>query len=210
MFKATLFGLAIVAMLSSVAVGQIVISTTTPPDCPIGFKLQHQSFAIGGINLVGLVGAGGTANNNNVATIYQNQNDQKICSEGCEQQVVTFVQDGGICATCGGAWNILQTAIVGGSQLQLIGDGCGSKMESQNLTVGLDNLLTKVDGTGAATAIHSLGSVQQQTASNSAGIMSQTNGVAVGQYSLVAGGPSTSAQVDSSLLVGTTQTNVDM
>jgi hypothetical protein len=210
MFKATLFCLAVLAMLSSVAVGQIVISTTTPPECPPGFKLQHQSFAIGGMNLVGLVGAGGSAHNSNVATIYQDQHDQKICSWGCQNEVVTFVQEGCIGATCGGAWGILQTAVVGGSQLQMIGDGCGSKMETQGLLVDLSNNVTKVDGTGAATAIHSLGSVQQQAAGNSAGTMSQTNAVAAGQFSTVAGGPCTDAQVTSGLVVGTTQTNIDL
>ncbi len=210
MFKATLFCSAVLAMLSSVAVADIIVATTTPPDCLPGFKLQHQSFAIGSINLVGLTGAGGTAHNSNVATIFQNQQDQKICSWGDQQEVVTFVQEGCISATCGGAWGIGQTAIVGGTQLQLIGDGCGSKMETQNLAVDLGNQVTKIDGTGAATAIHSLGSVQQQAAGNSAGTMSQTNAVAAGQYSTVVGGPSTSATVNSGLLVGTTQTNVDL
>jgi hypothetical protein len=210
MFKATLFCSAVLAMLSCVAGADLIVATTTPPDCPVGFKLQHQSFAVGGINLVGLAGSGGTATNSNVATIYQNQNDQKICSWGEEQQVVTFVQDGCAGATCGGAWSVGQTALVTGSQLQIIGDGCGSKMEYQSLGVDLGNQVTKIDGSGAATGIHSLGVVQQQAAGNSGGQMSQTNAVAAGQYSTVAGGPSTEAQVTSALVVGTTQTNVDL
>jgi hypothetical protein len=76
--------------------------------------------------------------------------------------------------------------------------------------VNLANLVTKIDGSGAATGIHSLGVVQQQAAGNSGGQMSQTNAVAAGQYSTVAGGPSTSAQVSSALGIATTQTNVDL
>jgi hypothetical protein len=68
----------------------------------------------------------------------------------------------------------------------------------------------KNDGTGAATAIHSLGVVQQQAAGNSAGQMSETNAVAAGQFSSVSGGPSTTGTVIAGLAVTTSQNQVDM
>lgn len=193
------------ALLSSVALAQVTVVT-----CPPNFKLQMQDFAIGSANLVTLVGAGGSATNMNLATIYQTQQDQKICSWGNQQQVVTFIQDGCIGASCGGAWAIDQLAMVGGGQMQLIGDGCAPKIESQGLDVGLAQLVMKNDGTGAATAIHSLGVVQNQAAGNSAGMMSETNAVAAGQYSSVAGGPSTTGTVVATLGVTTSQTQMDM
>jgi len=202
MFKATVF-CSTVLMLSCVAVAII-------PDCPLNFKLQDQDFTIGSLNMVLLTGAGGVATNMNTATIFQTQQDQKLCSWANQNEVVTFVQDGTIGATCGGSWLIGQQALVSGGQLQLVGDGCGSKVETQGLLVGLGQEVTKIDGTGAATAIHSLGSVQQQAAGNSGGTMSEVNAVAAGQYSVVSGGPSTTGKVVAGLTVGTSQTQIDM
>jgi hypothetical protein len=203
MLKKTVFSAVVIAMLSCVAMATI-------PTIPTGFKLQEQDFSIGSLNMVSLIGSGGTASNMNTATIFQNQQDRLICSWANENQVVTFIQDGGVGAVCGGAWLIGQEALVGGGQMQLIGDGCGPKVETQGLVAQLGQAVTKIDGTGAATAIHSLGLVQTQSAGNSAGIMSETNAVAAGQYSVVAGGPSTTGQVTAGLTVGTNQTQVDM
>lgn len=202
MFKATVF-CAAVLMLSCVAVATI-------PTCIPDFKLQYEDFTIGSLNVVSLNGSGGMASNLNTATIYQSQQDHKICSWANQGEVVTFIQDAGICATCGGSWLIGQEALVGGDQMQYIGDGCNPKLESQDLLVGLGQAVLKVDGTGAATAIHSLGAVQTQSAGNSAGMMSETNAVAAGQYSVVAGGPVTTGQVTAGLTVATTQAQVDM
>jgi len=203
MLKSILFSSVAMVLLSSPALAVI-------PDCPPDFKLQMQDFTIGSGNLVTLTGAGGSATNMNMATIYQTQQDQKICSWANQQEVVTFIQDGCIGASCGGSWGIMQGALVGGAQLQLIGDGCSPKLESQGLGVGLVQEVAKVDGTGAATAIHSLGVVQQQAAGNSAGMMSEVNAVAAGQFSSVSGGPSTTGTVVAGLDVMTSQTQMDM
>jgi hypothetical protein len=203
-------------MLSKVSLSVVALTLFSSgafavlPDCPPNFKLQHQEFTIGSGNLVTLIGAGGSATNMNLATIYQTQEDCKICSWGNQQQVVTFIQDGCIGASCGGSWGIMQGALVGGAQMQLIGDGCGPKLESQGLGVGLVQEVAKVDGTGAATAVHSLGVVQQQAAGNSGGMMSEVNAVAAGQFSSVSGGPCTTGTVIAGLDVMTTQTQVDM
>jgi hypothetical protein len=203
MLKSILFSLVAMVLLSSPALAVL-------PDCPLDFKLQMQDFSIVSDNLVTLVGAGGSASNMNLATIYQTQQDQKICSWANQQEVVTFIQDGCIGASCGGGWAIGQGALVGGAQLQLIGDGCNPKLENQGLMVGLGQLVTKVDGTGAANAIHSLGVVQQQAAGNSAGTMSEVNAVAAGQFSSISGGPSTTGTVIADLGVMTSQTQIDM
>jgi len=203
MLKSILFSLVAMVLLSSPALAVL-------PDCPPDFKLQMQDFGIVSNNLVTLSGAGGSASNMNLATIYQTQQDQKICSWANQQQVVTFIQDGCIGATCGGLWVIGQTALVGGGQMQFIGDGCSPKLESQGLEVVLTQGVMKNDGTGAANAIHSLGVVQQQAAGNSAGTMSEVNAVAAGQFSSVSGGPSTTGTVIAGLGVMTSQTQIDM
>lgn len=204
MLKSIVFSLVALTLLSSVALAQVTVT------CPLDFKLQMQDFGIVSTNLVGLSGAGGSASNMNLATIYQTQQDQKICSWANQQQVVTFIQDGCIGATCGGSWSIGQVALVGGGQMQLIGDGCNPKWASQGLDVGLTQGVMKADGTGAATAIHSLGVVQQQAAGNSAGTMSEVSAVAAGQFSSVSGGPSTTGTVIAGLGVMTSQTQIDM
>jgi len=186
------------------------VALATLPECPPDFKLQYQDFTIGALNVVTLGGAGGNATCHNFTVIFQEQHDKKICSWACQEEVVLFNQLGTAVGTCGGLWNVSQAAVVAGAQLQLVGDGCGPKMETQGLQVGLEQMVTKIDGTGSAIASHDLGVVQTQGAGNSAGMMGQVSAVAAGQHSSVSGGPSTSGQVTSGLIVGTTQTQVDL
>jgi hypothetical protein len=70
--------------------------------------------------------------------------------------------------------------------------------------------VVKVDGTGSANGAHTLASVQNQGAGNSAGTMGESNVVLAGQLSSVSGGPSTSGMATGGLLVTTTQTQVAM
>lgn len=200
MLKSLVCSTVVLLLLSSVAVA------TSPPDP----KLQHQHFTIGAVNLVSLLGSGGHASCINTSTVIQNQHDRKLCSGACQDELVLFVQDGKAVGRCGGLFAVDQEALVGGDQLQFVGDGCGPKMESQTLGVGLVQMVTKVDGSGAATGQHTLAVVQNQAAHNSAGNMNQSNVVLAGQLSSVSGGPSTSGQVISGLTVGTTQTQVDL
>jgi len=202
MFKATVFCLAAVMLLSGVAIAQ----TNVLP----GFKFQCEDFVIGSSNLLSLSGAGGQAYNLNTATIMQNQSDVKPCSNACQDELVCFIQEGRVIGECGGTWNIGQLAMVMGGQSQLVGDGCLPKQQSQNLGVDLGQLVSKQDGTGNANAIHNVAAIQNQTASNSAGTMNESNIVAAGQISTIGGGPVTSGQVTSGLLVNTTQTQVDL
>lgn len=203
-------------MFSKVSVSVVVLTLlcnaafAVIPTCPPDFKLQYQDFTIGALNVVTLGGAGGQASCNNFTAIFQDQHDKKICSWASQQEVVLFNQLGTAVGTCGGLWNVTQAAFVGGGQLQLVADGCGPKMESQTLGVDLFQVVTKIDGTGSAIASHDLGVVQTQNAGNSAGMMGQVNAVAAGQHSSVSGGPSTSGQVTSGLIVGTTQAQFDL
>jgi hypothetical protein len=203
MLKSILFSLVAMVLLSSPALAVL-------PDCPPNFKLQHQDFAIGSINLVALVGAGGQSNSTNTVMLLNNQSDQKLCSMACQDALVMFVQSGCVIGTCGGAWNVMQDAIVAGDQLQLIGDGCGEKLETQGLVVGLGQQVMKLDGTGTATGDHTLAVIQNQAAGNSAGTMGQSSALLAGQLSSVSGGPCTSGQATTTLTVGTTQTQVDL
>jgi len=202
MFKTTIFCSIVVMLLSSIVAAQV-------PVLP-GYKFQNEDFIIGASNLMDLSGAGGNVSNLNTATIIQNQYDQKICSMASQDELVLFVQDGSICATCGGTWGIGQLAMVMGGQTQLVGDGCLPKSQSQNLGVDLGQIVTKLDGTGTANAMHNLASIQNQSATNSAGMMNESNIVAAGQISSVSGGPSTSGLVTSGLLVTTTQSQIDI
>ncbi len=203
MFKTTVFCTAVVMLFCGAA-----LATTI--ECPIGFKLQLEDFTIGAINLVGIDGSVGSVTNGNTAMIIQNQCDWKICSNGQQDELVIFGQDGKICGICGGTWLIGQEALVGGTQMQLIGDGCDSKIQMQNLGVGLGQEVTKIDGSGAAIATHELASVQSQHAQNSAGAMDQSNVVLAGQLSSVMGGPCTTGLVTSGLTVSTSQTQMDL
>ncbi len=202
--KSIVFSSIVLALLSSVALA------TTPPEMFPGFKWQQQDFAIGSINLVGLVGAGGQAQGMNTATIIQNQHDMKPCSTACQDELVLFVQEGCVIGTCGGLWDVMQEALVAGDQWQLIGDGCGPKMEAQGVAVGLGQMLTKIDGSGAANGAQTLAVIQNQGAANSGGMMSQSNVVLAGMLGSVAGGPCTSGQATGALTIGTTQTQIDL
>jgi hypothetical protein len=203
MFSKVSVSVAVLALVCNAAFAVI-------PTCPPDFKLQYQDFSIGSINLVGLVGAGGEATSTNETLILNNQTDCKLCSSATQGATVAFLQSGTVIGQCGGAWDVMQEAIVGGEQIQLIGDGCASKMEMQGLSIGLGQMVTKIDGSGVATGSHTLASVMNQTAANSAGTMAESSVVLAGQLSSVSGGPSTSGQATSTLTVGTTQTQLDL
>jgi hypothetical protein len=203
MFSKVSVSVAVLTLLCNAAFAVI-------PTCPPDFKLQYQDFSIGSTNLVGLVGAGGQATSTNNAMILNTQADTKLCSTAYQDALVVFVQSGCVVGSCGGLWDVQQLAMVGGEQIQLVGDGCGSKIETQGLMVGLTQMVTKVDGSGDATGSHTLAVVQNQAAVNSAGTMNESSVVLAGQLSGVIGGPSTSGQATSNLTVGTTQTQLDM
>ena len=203
MFGKVIVSIAVLTLLCNAALAVI-------PTCPPDFKLQYQDFSIGSINLVGLVGSTGLASSTNTALILNTQTDCKLCSSGAQDATVAFVQAGSVIGNCGGAWDVMQEAIVVGEQVQLIGDGCASKMEWQGLSVGLGQQVTKVDGTGTATGDHSLASVLSQTAANSAGTMAEASVVLAGQNSVVTGGPCTTGQATSTLNLGTSQTQLDL
>lgn len=197
----------------SVAVILFAFSSFTLADVievPDGFKFQQQNFDIGSLNTLLLGGAGGSVVSQNIATVIQNQSDQKPCASAYQDELVVFLQEGSVCAECGGAWGIGQTASVLGGQMQLIGDGCAPKIQSQNLGVGLVQLVTKLDGTGTATANQNMASVQNQTANNSAGSISESNVVVAGQNTVVTGGPVTSGSAASGLTVATSQYQADL
>ena len=197
----------------SVAVILFVFSSFTLADVievPDGFKFQQQDFAIGSLNSLLLGGAGGTVVSSNIATIIQNQADQKPCSSAYQDGLIVFLQEGNVTGECGGIWCVGQDALVAGGQMQLIGDGCNPKIQSQNLGVGLGQIVTTLDGTGIASANQNLASVQNQTATNSAGSMTEANVVVAGQNSMVMGGPCTTGEAVAGLTVGTSQYQADL
>jgi len=203
MFSKVSVSVAVLVLLCNAAFAVI-------PTCPPNFKLQYQDFTIGSINLVGLVGADGQASSTNEILILNNQTDCKLCSSATQGATVAFLQAGSVIGVCGGAWDVMQEAIVGGEQVQLIGDGCNSKMEMQGLSLALGQQVTKLDGTGNATGSHTLATVMDQAAANSAGTMAESSVVLAGQLSTVSGGPCTTGQATSTLNVGTTQTQLDL
>jgi hypothetical protein len=180
------------------------VAQPTLPTTP-GTILQYEDFAIGSGNLMVLTGADGTVWNTNDASIIQNQHADQPCSWANQSTVGLFLQDGSICAECGGNWGILQDAMIGGAQMQLVGEGCGPKLQTQNLGVGLAQGVEKMDGNGVAVANQGFGVVQNQNAANSAGTLNQANAVLVGQVSGIAGTPGTSGAVTSGITVTTNQ-----
>ena len=198
----------------SVAVILVVFSSFTLAQTtivvPDGYKFHQQDFAIGALNSLLLGGAGGTVTSQNLATVIQNQSDWKPCSEAVQDELVVFVQDAVVTGQCGGTWAVGQDALVAGAQMQLVGDGCNPKIQSQNLGVGLGQIVTKLDGSGSANAAQNVASVQNQMASNSAGTMTENNVVVAGQMSQVVGGPCTSGEAVAGLTVGTSQYQADL
>lgn len=205
MVKSMVFSSVVVMLLSGAAVAQIPALPTNP-----GVILQYEDFAIGSVNALFLSGAGRMVFNTNDSTIWQIQHTDQPCSWANQDTLGLFLQEGKICGDCGGTWNVLQGAVIGGGQLQSIGEGCAPKMQTQGLGINLLQGLDKVDGTGVAGAHHDFGVVQNQTAKNSAGTMRETNAVHVGQLSGIAGGPGTSGIVTSGLTVTTNQVQASM
>jgi hypothetical protein len=200
MIKSIVCSSVVVMLLTGAAVAVIPAIPTTP-----GVILQYEDFGIGSGNILCLQGADGVVWNTNYSDIIQSQNACQPCSWANQGTVGLFVQDGKICAECGGTWDIMQEALIGGGQMQLIGEGCGPKLQNQGLDIMLGQGADKVDGTGAALANQSFGVAQSQNASNSAGTLSESNAVLVGQVSGIMGTPGTSGVVTSGISVATNQ-----
>ena len=200
MVKSMVFSSVVVMLLSSAAMALAPAVPSMP-----GVIFNYEDFAVGSANGLILSGASGMAFNTNTATIIQNQGICKPCSDAHQDTVGIFVQDAYACGDCGGTWTVGQIALLGGAQMQLVGDGCGPKTQGQGLAVDLLQDVTKVDGTGQANANHTVAVVQNQNANNSAGPMTESNVVLAGQVSGVTGGPATSAATTSGLIIQTDQ-----
>ena len=167
--------------------------------------LHFQDFGTTMLNGVQLMNGQQTADSTNWATIQNGQNSVGSCGVfASENQTAFFSQVGQACGSC--ALVDLDQSVLGmGTQQQTIGDGVGSKLQAENLTLNGQQLVSKADGQGNVSGEQILSLAQDQGANNSSGPMNQSSVVFGAQVTNVSGAPGATGAAGSSLLVTTTQ-----
>jgi hypothetical protein len=109
-----------------------------------------------------------------------------------------------------GLVDVIQVVGVDGMQIQSIGDGVAPKAQLQTLDVVAGQALGKADGLGVANALHTIVINEAQTGNNAGGVMNESATVMGMQTSTVQGQPGSTAVVDSTMVITTSQSQATM
>ena len=195
-------------VVTSLAVAAVlVIGSSAMAQTPgiTGGVLHFQDFGTTMLNGVTLMNGQQTADSSNWATIQNNQNSMGDCGlHACEDQTAFFSQVGAASGCC--ALIDLDQSVIGmGTQQQTIGNGVDPKLQTENLTLNGQQLVSKADGGGNVTGDQILSLAQNQNAGNAGGPMNQSSVVFGAQNTTVSGAAGATGAAGSSLLVTTTQ-----
>ena len=109
-----------------------------------------------------------------------------------------------------GLVDVIQLVGVDGIQMQSIGDGVAPKAQLQTLDVVAGQALGKGDGMGQANALHTIVVNEGQTGQNAGGVMNESATVMGMQTSTIQGQPGSTAIVDSTMAVTTSQSQATL
>ncbi len=164
---------------------------------------QVQSFEIGAVNKVKVVGAFGMASGRNYLEIGQRQMERKAClGSAAMKQGGVLTQHARVRARSG-AVGVIQNASVNGSQKQSVGYGYrGSHTQGQSLNLNFNTIARKpLDGVGRAIGSQSFVGEQSQKQTYRGGFSSSSQFVQAEQDVKIIGGPSSDVVVENNLNV---------
>lgn len=101
---------------------------------------------------------------------------------------------------------VLQGLAIGGTQMQVVEEGVGGKMQGQTLGVDAAQGMVKLNGAGYGDALHTIVVNEGQSAKNAAGYMDESATVMGMQQSSLYGEPGAAGQVNGTMTVQTVQT----
>ena len=105
-----------------------------------------------------------------------------------------------------GTVQVLQGLNIGGTQMQLVEEGVGGKVQGQALGVDAAQGIMKMNGAGYGDALHTIVVNEGQSANNAAGYMDESATVMGMQQSSLYGEPGAAGEVSGTMTVSTTQT----
>ena len=166
---------------------------------------QMQGTAAGLIGLVDLQHGHQTAATNQNLCL---DNKQSINGEVTQRFLGNFIQVGEACGDCAlvGIGLELQVA---GDQLQTVGFCVEPKMETQSLSLGAVQALSRAGGPGGGNANHVAVLQEDQQASNAGGSMSEKSNVVSMQNSNVGGSAGATSATTTGLNVGVLQSQAN-
>ena len=168
--------------------------------------VQNEMTQMGVNNSVELLHGSQNAMSLQTLVLQNNQNITGICeSHACQSLLAAVTQSGaaqGQCALIG----LAQDLAVLGDQQQAVSQGYGPAGEAQGLGMQASQSLARTDGSGAADAVHVIVLNAQQNAQNPATTQNESSNVLGLQQGTVDGQPGSTALVQSSMSVVTTQT----
>lgn len=105
-----------------------------------------------------------------------------------------------------GTVEVLQGLNIGGTQMQLVDEGVGGKVQGQSLGIAAMQEVAKLNGAGYGDALHTIVVNEGQSARNAAGYMEEKATVMGMQNSYLNGAPGAAGAVSGTMTVQTTQT----
>jgi hypothetical protein len=138
--------------------------------------------------------------------VNNNQHAEGICnSSACQSLLASIAQSGmahGDCALIG----LAQELDVAGQQQQAVSEGVGPASQAQGLGMQAGQSLARTDGEGGASGVHAIVLNAQQHAENPATTLCEGSSIIGLQTSNVCGAPGSTALVEGTMSVVTTQT----
>jgi len=170
---------------------------------------QTQSFEIGALNKVKVVGGFGTASGENHLEIGQRQKEQYACLGSAAMKQGGILNQHARAQARGGAVGLLQNASVDGSQNQSIGHGHrGSHTQQQNLNLNLNTFAHKPPGgIGRTIGSQSFVGEQSQKQTYRGGFSTSSQFVQAEQCVKIVGDRSSAVVVNNTLDVKMSQSN---
>ena len=169
---------------------------------------QTEDFSIGAFNMVKRVGGAGWAEGGNMVIVGHGQEAYAVGTAAIQNEMGILTQTASAVGV-GGATTVVQKASIDGLQGQFVDSGRhGRREQEQSLTVGLDNIVRKAGGIGAAVGAQGFVGAQEQSEVTPRGTSTGSQVVYAAQFAAVAGGPCSNVVVKNSLDVTMGQSQI--
>ena len=192
--KKIAFSVAVILSIGSLAFGQIA---------PIN---QMQNTNIGLNNHISLLQGHQAADAIQNLAVANDQLADGACGGWAGQSFLANLAEIGHASGDCAIVTVLQGLSTVGIQAQLIGDACDPKNESQSLTLGAQQALTKSEGPGSGSGLHQIVLRGEQGGGNAAGNINQASAILGLQSSDITGSACATGAVNSLMNVCTVQT----
>jgi len=195
MLKVVAVSIAVVLLVGSASFGQSAVGAIN--------QIQQTNIGLG--NTIQLLQGHQAADAiQNLAVANDQEADRACGAYACQGLLANLAEIGHASGDCG-IVGVIQGLTTAGMQAQAVGDCCDPKSEAQSLTLLAEQALVKSEGPGAGSGLHQIVLREGQTAGNPAGTMQESSAILGLQSSNLSGSACATGAVDSTMSVGTMQ-----